>query len=107
MILEVLYRVKARLIADKMSEFYGILTDGSVESQHPDGQELLASMKRAVMTGDDVLEWYETCFCPTPLKHERATVLDRFFTDLVTETVSSPSTLNGKSFWDYLESSRS
>lgn len=102
-----LYRVKGRLIADKMSEFYGILTDGSIEKQYPDGQELLASMKRAVMTGDDVLEWYETCFCPTPLKHERATVLDRYFTDLVTETISSPPTLSGRSFWDFLKRSRS
>ena len=102
-----LYHVKARLISEKMSEFYNFLTDGSVENQYPDGPELLASMKRAVMTGDGSLEWYETCFCPTPLKHERATVLDKYFTDIVTETINSPPTLNGTSFWKYLESSRS
>ena len=101
-----LYLVTARLIEEEMSELYTILTDGSVENQYPDGQELLASMKRAVMTGDDIIEWYETCFCPTPLKHERATVLDKYFTDMVTETISSPPTLDGKSFWNYLEKSR-
>ncbi len=101
-----LYHVKARPIAEKMSDFYTILTDGSVENQYPDGAELLASMRRAVITGDDAIEWYETCFCPTPLKHERATVLDRFFTDIVTETITSPPSLNGTSFWDFLKSSK-
>jgi len=103
--LDVLYHVKARPIPEKMSEFYTILTDGSVESQYPDGKELLASMRRAVMTGDATIEWYETCFCPTPLKHERATVLGKYFTDLITETINSPPTINGKSFWEYLERS--
>ena len=77
--MDVLYQVKARPIPEKMSEFYTILTDGSVESQYPDGKELLASMRRAVMTGDATIEWYETCFCPTPLKHEKGYCFRQIF----------------------------
>ena len=43
-------------------------------------------MKRVVLTGPGVAEWYETCFCPTPLNHERQTQYDFYFTDMTTGT---------------------
>jgi hypothetical protein len=57
----------------------------TVAKQRPDGEEIVASMKRAVLTGPGVAEWYETCFCPTPLYHERQTQYDFYFTDMTTE----------------------
>jgi hypothetical protein len=97
-----LYRVRAKPVAERMSEFLRALTDGTIEGQEPDGEEIVASMKRAVVEGGHV-EWYETCFCSPPLKHERATVYDRYFTDMRIEPSSSPPRLRGPSFWAHLE----
>src|SRR6516162_5460535 len=71
-----IYKVKARFIDDMIGEFYRKLADGTVAKQRPDGEEIVASMKRAVLTGPGVAEWYEMCFCPTPLYHERQTQYD-------------------------------
>ena len=32
------------------------------------------------------------CYCPTPLQHERATVLDRYFTGIETKVIDKPVT---------------
>ena len=64
------YKVKGRIIEDKIGEFYRKLTDGTIADQRPDGAEILASMKRAVLTEPGVAEWYEMCLCPSPLYHE-------------------------------------
>jgi hypothetical protein len=61
-------------------------------------------MKRAVMTGTGVAEWYETCFCPTPLKHERQTQYDFYFTDMRTEPVEEHGEIQGASLWSYMAS---
>lgn len=98
-----LYRVWGKFDSSRKQEFRRILTDGTVEGQRPDGKEIVASMRRAVRRGGRV-EWWETCYCPTPLEHERATVYDRFFTGLETEEVGRPPALSGDSFWDYLTS---
>ena len=37
----------------------------------------------------------ETCYCPTPLQHERATVLDRYFTGIETKVIEKPETFDG------------
>ena len=66
-----IYKVKARVIEETIGEFYRKLADGTVSKQRPDGEEIVASMKRAVLTGPGAAEWYEMCFCPTPLDHER------------------------------------
>lgn len=97
-----LYRVRGKFLDEKREEFFRILTDGTVQSQQPDGPEIVASMRRAVRKGGDV-EWTETCYCSTPLAHERGTVLDRFFSEIETETIDSPPPLEGESFWNYLE----
>jgi hypothetical protein len=77
--LTMIYKVKARVNDETIGEFYRKLTDGTLANQRPDGNEIVASMKRAVMTGPGVAEWYETCFCPTALNHERQTQYDFYF----------------------------
>ena len=98
------YRVEASYIEARLPEFYRKLTDGSIESQQPDGREIVASMKRARITEPGVIRWYETCFCPTPLKHERETVYDRYLTDIAaTEVDKYGEQGGGEPFWPYLE----
>jgi hypothetical protein len=97
-----LYLVKARPTVSEMASFWTLLNNGTIEAQRPDGSEIVASMRRAVMNGDKV-EWQETCFCNPPLRHERATIYDQFFTDLETEPLVAQADLKGESFWHYLE----
>ena len=97
-----LYLVKARPIVPQMAGFWTLLNNGTVEAQKPDGGEIVASMRTAVMNGDKV-EWHETCFCNPPLRHERATIYDQFFTDIKTEPLVAPGDVKGESFWHYLE----
>ncbi len=85
-----------------LSRLWTILNNGTVEKQEPDGREILASMKRAVVTGDFV-EWSETCYCNPPLKHERETVYDRFFTEMEIGPNTESTTSKGRPFWDYLQ----
>ena len=99
-----IYRVKARIIEEKIVEFYRKLTDGTVAKQRPDGEEIVASMKRAVLTGPAVAEWYEKCFCPTPLYHERQTQYDFYFTNMTTAEAEGYGEIQGESLWDYMAS---
>jgi hypothetical protein len=41
--------------------------------------EIIAAMSRARVAPDGTVRWTETCYCPTPLQHEPAAVLDRYF----------------------------
>ena len=84
-----IYKVKATVIDEKIGEFYRKLADGTVAKQRPDGEEIVASMKRAVLTEAGTAEWYEMCFCHTPLHHERQTQYDAYFTDMTTEPVNA------------------
>jgi len=97
------YRVKAKPIQEKLSDFYKALTDGSIENQRPDGSEIVAAMRRARVTGPGVIEWYETCHCPTPLQHERETVYDQYLTDIETVLAEETTVIAGESFWSILE----
>ena len=45
-----IYKVKAKIIEDTIGKFYRKLADGTVAKQRPDGEEITASMKRAVLT---------------------------------------------------------
>ncbi len=99
-----IYKVRARIIEDKVGEFYSKLTDGTIANQRPDGPEMVAAMKRAVRTNSGLTEWYETCFCPTPLQHERATQYDFYFTEMTTELVDDYGEVEGESLWSYLAS---
>jgi hypothetical protein len=48
------------------------------------------------------VRWTETCYCPTPLQHERATVLDRYFTGIETNVIDKPETFDGAPLMDRL-----
>jgi len=97
------YSVKAKYIEEKMGEFYQKLTDGTIQNQKPDGQEIVNSMKRAKITAPKIIQWSEMCFCPTPLKHERETIYNHFLTDLETKTIDDHVEFDGESFFDFLE----
>jgi hypothetical protein len=99
----VFYSVKARFIEEKLGEFYQKLTDDTVVDQKPDGQEIVDSMKRAKITATKTIQWSETCFCPTPLKHEQATVYDHFLTNFETQTIDDYVEFEGESFFGFLE----
>jgi hypothetical protein len=99
-----IYKVKARLIDETIGEFYRKLTDGTVAKQRPDGEEIVASMKRAVLTAPGLAEWYEKCFCPTPLYHERQTQYDFYFTEMRTTEAEGYGEIKGESLWDYMAS---
>ena len=99
-----IYKVKARVIDKTIAEFYRKLLDGTVAEQRPDGEEIVASMRRAVLTGPGVAEWYEKCFCPTPLQHERQTQYDFYFSDMSTEAAQEYGKIQGSSLWSYMAS---
>jgi hypothetical protein len=97
-----LYAVSAKLIPDRAPEFYTRLTDGSIAAQRPDGAEIVAAMRRARVAPDGAARWTETCYCPTPLQHERTTVLDRYFTEIETAVIDKPMTFDGAPLMDRL-----
>ena len=97
-----LYSVTARLVDGKRGEFHRKLTDGTIAGQRPDGSEIVAAMGRACIAPDGAVRWTETCFCPTPLKHERQTVLDRYFTGIETEAVEAHAEFEGEPLMDRL-----
>ena len=101
---KLLYIVRARPITRELARFWELLNDGTIRNQEPDGREIITSMERAIIEGEQV-EWYETCYCSPPLRHERSTVYDRFFEDMQTEPIETPIHLNGQSFWDFLQDS--
>ncbi|HEX4920027.1 MAG TPA: hypothetical protein VFV92_04730 [Candidatus Bathyarchaeia archaeon] len=97
-----LYNVRARPRTTELQRFWTLLTDGTIGSQEPDGLEIIASMKRAVLNWD-MVHWSETCFCNPPLKHERTTVYDQFFSDIEVQPKTGPEKLRGEQFWRYLQ----
>jgi hypothetical protein len=97
-----LYAVSAELIPDRATEFHARLADGSIAAQRPDGAEIVAAMHRARVAPDGTVRWTETCYCPTPLQHERATVLDRYFTAIETKVTDKPLTFDGAPLMDRL-----
>ncbi len=98
-----IYSVKARFIEEKMGEFYRKLTDGTIQNQKPDGQEIVNSVKRAKITEPNTIQWSEMCFCPTPLKHERETIYNHFLTDMETEIIDDYAEFDGELFFEFLE----
>jgi len=98
-----IYKVKARFLKDKASEFYQKLVNGTISNQKPDGDEIVASMKKARITQPGVINWYETCYCPTPLQHERETVYNHYLSDIKTEEAEGYGEVKGESFWEYLK----
>ncbi len=97
-----IYSVKARYIEKKMGEFYQKLTDGTIQNQKPDGEEIVTAMRRAKITESNTIQWSEMCFCSSPLKHERETVYDHFLTDMETEIIDDYVEYKGEFFMDFL-----
>jgi hypothetical protein len=97
-----IFHVRAKFREDTAAAFLAKLTDGTIENQRPDGRELVASMKRAVVSEDGLIEWSEMCYCDPPLAHERATVLDSHFDDISVESIDAHENYRGRSFLDYL-----
>ena len=98
-----LYKVRARIIETNLNIFYQKLIDGTIYNQRPDGREIVASMKRAILIKSDIVEWFENCGCSKPLQHERETQYDYYFSEINTEIVDKLSKINGESFWSYME----
>ncbi|MFQ5779860.1 MAG: hypothetical protein ACE5HN_03625 [Nitrospiria bacterium] len=98
-----IYKIKAGYIEEKMPEFYRRLTDGTILNQKPDGKEIVHAMQRARITAPGIIEWSETCYCPTPLLHERQTVYNYFLTDIQTVPTDEVVEFEGEPFMDFLE----
>ena len=98
-----IYRVTATFKPDTASELRQRLEDGSIAAQQPDGQEMVDSLHRAVVTDTGQVTWSELCYCQPPLAHERATVLDDHFDDFTTEAVEDYERYDGRPFMEYLD----
>ena len=97
-----IYHVQAKLRKATAAALLAKLTDDTIASQRPDGPELVASMQRAVVNAQGKVEWSEMCFCPSPLLHERATVLDAHFDSIVTAPIDAHANYDGQPFMEYL-----
>ena len=97
-----IYAVSAELNAGLAAEFHDKLTNGTIAGQEPDGNEIIAAMARARVTDDGHVRWTETCFCPTPLQHERETYLDRYFQNIKTRLVDDHQVYDGTPLMDHL-----
>ena len=98
-----IYRVTARFKTDTAGELRRRLDDGTIAAQQPDGQEMMDSLHRAVVQDDGQVIWSEQCFCPSPLAHERATLLDHYFDDIVTQPLEDYQQYEGRPFMEYLD----
>lgn len=97
-----IYHVSASFRPEMAGQFLEKLTDGTIGAQRPDGAEIVASMKRAVVAGDGRVEWSEMCFCNPPLAHERATVLDTYFEDMRISPAGEYERYEGRPFMEHL-----
>ena len=102
-----LYKVQAKIIEENLDKLYEKLNDGTIYNQIPDGKEIVASMKRAKLIKSGVIEWFENCGCSPPLKHERETQYDYYFSEIITKHVDKMARIKGKSFWSYMKKKRS
>lgn len=97
-----IYRVTATFKPATSAELRRKLDDGTIAVQRPDGQEMVDSLHRAVVQDNGQVIWSEQCFCPTPLAHERATLLDHYFDDIVTQPIKEYQEYDGRPFMDHL-----
>lgn len=99
---KMIYKVQARFDKSKAREFYARLIDGTIQKQKPDGQSIVDGMNRAVIDESGLVLWSELCYCSPPLAHERATVLDHYFSEIETEEIDEFQENEGESFMKYL-----
>ena len=100
------YLIRANFIEEKKGDLFKKLSDGTIAGQKPDGKEILASMRRARIVAPGMIEWCETCYCATPLDHERATVYDHYLTDIQTQEIESDPDIVGHSFLEHLQEAK-
>ena len=98
-----IYRVTAQFKPATSGELRRKLGDGTIAAQQPDGQEMVDSLRRAVVTDSGDVTWSEQCFCQPPLAHERATMLDHHFDDIVAQPIEDYQEYEGRPFMEYLE----
>ncbi len=98
-----IYKVKAKFNYSKAIDYYEKLNNGTIQSQKPDGYEIINAMNRATIDNEGYVNWTELCFCSTPLKHERETVYDKYFTELEAESIIKHHLFEGQSFIDKLK----
>ena len=84
-----------------MGEFYQKLTDGTIQNQKPNGQEIVNSMKHAKITEPNVIQWSEMCLYPSLLMHERETVYNHFLTDMESKVIDDYAEYEGELFIDF------
>jgi hypothetical protein len=96
------YRVTARLRTETGVDFLRNLTDGTIESQSPDGRKIVDAINRAVLTDDGNVLWSEVCYYLTRLAHERATVFDKHLEALETDVVEGYHSYDGRRFMEYV-----
>lgn len=97
------YKVTAQFKTETAKTFQLKLTDGTNTQQKPDGMEIVESMKPAVVTEKGTVQCSEVCYCSTPLSHERTTVLDRHFDNIITEEIEGHIGQNVTLFMSFLE----
>jgi hypothetical protein len=79
------YLVKAK--GENLDELRERLNDGEIAQMRPFGEELHGCLSEARVDPEGWITWEETCYCSPPLAQERS-VLDAYFSDLTTKTVT-------------------
>jgi hypothetical protein len=80
------YLVRAKPKAN-LAELRAQLDAGQIQQLRPFGGEMQQCLSDARIDADGYAIWEENCYCSPPLKQERS-VLDKYFTDLTTETLN-------------------
>lgn len=85
------YVVKARPRTEQWSELEELIASSKIASMRPFGQALQHSLQNAKIDHEkpDYAIWVEEDYCSPPLAMERASVLDRYFSDITTKNVES------------------
>jgi hypothetical protein len=79
------YLVRAKPKAN-LAELRTQLDEGRIQQLRPFGGEMQQVLLNARLDTEGYATWEENCFCTPPLKQERE-VLDKYFTELTTQTL--------------------
>lgn len=87
------YLVRAKPKRDQLKNLREEVESGKISRRRPFGQALQYSLENARIDtttgGRDYALWVEEDYCSPPLAMERASVLDRYFSDISTTEVGS------------------
>jgi hypothetical protein len=79
------YLVRAKP-KNNLAELRTQLDEERIQQLSPFGGEMQQCLLNARIDTDGYVTWEENCFCNPPLKQERE-VLDKYFTELTTQTL--------------------